>query len=35
MKLGNWVAVHPIPVPRTEERDQRKGWLAWRSAVDL
>ena len=28
-------AVHPILVGLTEWPDQRKGWLAWRSAVDL
>jgi hypothetical protein len=28
-------AVHPILVGLTESHDQRKGWLAWRSAVDL
>jgi hypothetical protein len=27
--------IHPIPVAPTESHDQRKGWLAWRSAVDL
>jgi hypothetical protein len=27
--------IHPIPVGLTESRDQRKGWLAWRSAVHL
>jgi len=27
--------IHPIPVPLTEGHDQRKGWIAWRWAVDL
>jgi len=27
--------IHPILVGLTEWRDQRIGWLAWRSAVDL
>ena len=26
--------VHPILVGLTESHDQRKGWLAWRFAVD-
>ena len=28
-------AVHPILVGRTDSHDQRKGWIAWRLAVDL
>jgi hypothetical protein len=28
-------AVHPILVGLTESHDQRKGWIAQRSAVDL
>jgi hypothetical protein len=28
-------SVHPILVGLTEWHDQRKGWLAWRFAVDL
>jgi hypothetical protein len=26
--------VHPIPAALTESRDQRRGWIAQRSAVD-
>src|SRR4029453_7503375 len=33
--LGGGQRVHPILVGRTESHDQRKGWIAQRSAVDL
>jgi hypothetical protein len=31
----NESAVHPILVGLTKSHDQRKGWIAWRLAVDL
>jgi hypothetical protein len=35
LTLGGGQLVHPILVELMESRDQRKGWLAWRLAVDL
>ena len=32
MRMG---MIHLIPVPLTESHDQRRCWLAWRSAVHL
>jgi len=32
MRMG---VIHPIPVPFMEQRELRKGRIAWRSAVDL
>jgi hypothetical protein len=32
---GSRTSIHPILVGPTDYHDQRKGWIAWRLAVDL